>query len=96
MKKPLIGLTLDHEVAKTYSKYPWYAIRENYFFAIEKAGGVCIALPHSQDKINYYSELIDGLVITGGNFDIDPKIFGAKFRHNTVNIKKIEQILSYN
>jgi len=88
LKKPLIGLTLDHEVAKTYSKYPWYAIRENYFFAIEKAGGVCIALPHSQDKINYYSELIDGLVITGGNFDIDPKIFGAKFRHNTVNIKK--------
>ena len=34
MKKPLIGLTLDYEIEKTYSKFPWYAIRENYFNSI--------------------------------------------------------------
>ena len=28
MKKPLIGITLDEEETKTYSKYPWYAARK--------------------------------------------------------------------
>ena len=39
MKKPLIALTLDYETSKGYSKYPWYAIRENYFTSIEETVG---------------------------------------------------------
>jgi len=30
MAQPVIGLTLDHEPQSGYSKFPWYAIRENY------------------------------------------------------------------
>ena len=47
MKKPLIALTLDYETTKGYSKYPWYAIRENYFTSIEESGGIAIGIPHN-------------------------------------------------
>ena len=30
IKRPLIGLTLDAEPAGGWSKYPWYALRQNY------------------------------------------------------------------
>lgn len=76
MKKPLIGITLDEEETKSYSKYPWYAARKNYSESIEKAGGVCIFLPNNSDEIEYYLKLIDGLVVTGGDFDIDPSLYG--------------------
>ena len=88
MNKPLIGLTLDHEITKTYSKFPWYAIRENYFIAIQKAGGIGIALPHNITEIKYYAKFLDGLLITGGDFDINPNLFGSSFRHNKVNTKE--------
>ena len=76
MKKPLIGITLDEEETKSYSKYLWYAARKNYSESIEKAGGVSIFLPHNSDEIEYYLKLIDGLVVTGGDFDIDPSLYG--------------------
>jgi len=84
---PIIGLTLDHEQSGGYSKYPWYAIRENYFRAVVSSGGLPIALPHEPDKAIEYVRLIDGLIVTGGNFDISPHIFGANSKHNTVKTK---------
>ena len=36
MKKPIIGITLDSEKKKTYSKFPWYALRENYLTSLTK------------------------------------------------------------
>ena len=35
MKKPIIGVTLDNEEPGHYSKFPWYAIRQNYLHTIE-------------------------------------------------------------
>ena len=84
---PIIGLTLDHEPPGGYSKYPWYAIRENYFSAVVSAGGLPIALPHEPDMAVQYVKLIDGLIVTGGNFDINPHIFGANSKHSTVKTK---------
>ena len=88
MKKPLIGLTLDYENSKSYSNFPWYAIRENYFLAIEKAGGIGVALPHNLNDISAFTNNLDGLLITGGNFDIDPRIFGDSHRHKTIHTKE--------
>ena len=45
-KRPTIGVTLDSEQPGGYSKFPWYAIRQNYADAIVAAGGLPIALPH--------------------------------------------------
>ena len=87
MKKPVIGITLDCEEPGGYSKFPWYAARENYCGAVSRAGGVPLLLPHEADLADTYLDLIDGLVVTGGNFDVDPAIFGATARHETVKTK---------
>ena len=34
MKKPIIGITLHNEEKGDYSKFPWYAIRNNYLNAV--------------------------------------------------------------
>jgi putative glutamine amidotransferase len=88
MKKPLIALTLDYETSKGYSNYPWYAIRENYFTSIEESGGIGVGIPHNMKDIVSLLHKIDGLVITGGNFDIDPNIFGESNVHKTVKLKE--------
>jgi putative glutamine amidotransferase len=87
MAQPVIGLTLDAEPPGGYSKYPWYALRENYCGAIIRAGGLPILLPHEPDRVGDYLDLIDGLVVTGGAFDVDPALFGATSRHATVKTK---------
>ena len=78
MKKPIIGITLDNELPGNYSKFPWYAIRNNYLHSIEKYGGIPFPLHHSKKNIKNISSLLDGLIITGGNFDINPNIYGEK------------------
>ncbi|MAC40595.1 MAG: gamma-glutamyl-gamma-aminobutyrate hydrolase [Pelagibacterales bacterium] len=88
MKKPLIALTLDYETTQGYSKYPWYAIRENYFTSIEESGGIGVGIPHNMKDIISLLYKIDGLVITGGNFDIDPNKFGETIVHQTVQLKE--------
>ena len=86
-QKPQIGLTLDAEPPGGYSKLPWYAIRTNYCEAIARAGGLPIALPHEVELVDAYLDLLDGLVVTGGAFDVDPALYGAAQRHATVRTK---------
>ncbi|MBK19782.1 MAG: gamma-glutamyl-gamma-aminobutyrate hydrolase [Rhodospirillaceae bacterium] len=87
MKKPVIGITLDSEPPGGYSKFPWYAVRENYCDAVSDTGGLPIPLPHQPEAATGYLEMIDGLVITGGAFDVDPALFGDESRHETVVTK---------
>src|SRR5262249_52696194 len=87
MAQPVIGLTLDHEPPGGYSKFPWYAIRENYCNAVHRAGGLPIFLPHDPEDGTAYLDRIDGLVVTGGGFDVDPALFGASTRHPSVTTK---------
>lgn len=42
-RRPVIGVTLDHETVQTYSRFPWYALRENYCTAVTDAGGLPVA-----------------------------------------------------
>ena len=87
MAQPVIGLTLDHEPAGGWSKYPWYAIRENYCGAVRDAGGLPVLLPHEPEDAAAYLDRIDGLIVTGGGFDVDPALFGAETRHPSVKTK---------
>ena len=87
MAPPVIGLTLDHEPSGGWSKFPWYAIRENYCNAVRHAGGLPVLLPHEPDAAELYLDRIDGLIVTGGGFDVDPALFGAASRHPTVTTK---------
>jgi putative glutamine amidotransferase len=85
--RPVIGVTLDSEEPGGYSKLPWYALRQNYTDAVERAGGLPFLLPHQPDEAEAYLDRIDGLVVTGGAFDVDPSLFGAETRHATVKLK---------
>lgn len=87
MTRPVIGITLDSEAPGGYSNLPWYALRENYADAVAAAGGLPLPLPHEPDRAAEYLDLIDGLIITGGAFDVDPSLFGAGERHPTVVTK---------
>ena len=87
-KRPVIGVTLDSEQPGGYSKYPWYAMRQNYADAIIAAGGLPIGLPHQAALAAAYLDQIDGLVVSGGAFDVDPALYGVGERHATVTLKQ--------
>ena len=87
MTRPVIGITVDWEPPGGYSKLPWYALRENYCGAVARAGGLPLLLPHEPGLADDYLGRIDGLLVTGGAFDVDPILFGAQSRHASVTTK---------
>jgi len=87
MSLPVIGLTLDAEQPGGYSKFPWYALRQNYCAAVVRAGGLPVLLPHEAAQVDAYLDRLDGLIVTGGAFDVDPALFGDATRHAKVTTK---------
>jgi putative glutamine amidotransferase len=87
MRRPLIGITLDSEPPGGYSKFPWYAVRENYCDIVADHGGLPVSLPHEPERAADYLDRLDGLIVTGGAFDVDPALFGDGVRHATVTTK---------
>ncbi len=86
-RPPRIGITLDHETTPTYSKLPWYAVRENYCTAVSRWGGMPLPLPHEPQLVESYLDLLDGLILTGGAFDVPPSYYGESGQHDTVITK---------
>lgn len=84
---PLIGFSLDYEESPTYSKMPWYALRDNYCASVARYGAAPICLPHEVAQINAYLSILDGLIITGGNFDVPPEMYGQTTQSDTVSTK---------
>jgi putative glutamine amidotransferase len=80
MKKPIIGLIPDYKLGgeNTYSKKPFYAIRQNYLESISKAGGVPVILSYDYQAIDDYLNLIDGLLFIGGGFDVNPNRYNEE------------------
>jgi putative glutamine amidotransferase len=86
--RPLIGITLDSEAPGGWSRYPWYALRQNYAAAVAAAGGLPVALPHDPALAGDWLDRLDALIVTGGAFDIDPMLYGEGERHETVVLKE--------
>ncbi len=86
-KRPVIGVTLDAEPAGGWSKLPWYALRQNYFGSVIAAGGLPVALPHHPELAEAYLDRLDGLLVTGGAFDVDPALWGGGAPHPKVTLK---------
>lgn len=91
-QRPLIGVTFDHEQPRgddrDYSRFPWYVLRENYLTAVIAAGGLPLPLVHDPALVPVYRDRLDGLIVTGGHFDIDPALFGEQERHASVTLKQ--------
>ena len=88
MNKPLIGITLDSEQPGGYSKFAWYAVRENYCDSVADAGGLPVPLPHQPEIANSYLDMIDGLVITGGAFDVESHLL---WRYDTTRNSRYQR-----
>ncbi len=100
-RKPRIGITLDsidpvqQPEGNWYHLEPWYALRYRYAEAVEQAGGVPISLSYHQNLIDDYVDMLDGLLITGGGFDVDPALYGANERHPAVTVKPDRTAFEY-
>lgn len=70
MKRPRIGLTLDAE-----ERPRRYLLGRAYVDAVLDAGGLPILLPHAAEAAAAYLALLDGLVVTGGAFDVPPALY---------------------
>lgn len=89
---PVIGVTLDSEPptqpgAGGYSRFPWYAIRQNYMDMIAACGGLPVGLGHDTAGAAAMVARLDGLVVTGGAFDVPPDLYGAPEVHASVQTK---------
>ncbi|MBO1358851.1 gamma-glutamyl-gamma-aminobutyrate hydrolase family protein [Acetobacter sacchari] len=86
---PVIGVTMDQEPGGSgqYSAFPWYALRANYMSAIIGADGVPVAIPHAPCMAGAFLDRLDGLVVTGGAFDIDPALYGDETLHPSTQLK---------
>jgi putative glutamine amidotransferase len=80
--RPLIGITTD-----TVDDKPAYYLSFAYTSAIEKAGGLPLAIPYRTDHslIPQYVELLDGILFTGGD-DLDPALYGEEWHPNAGHI----------
>lgn len=87
-KKPIIGITLDLENKKVYSNFPWYACRKNYADPVSIFGGIPIFLPHDSKNISNYMNILSGIIITGGDFDVDPRLYGEEIKSSKIVLKK--------
>lgn len=74
--KPCIGITCGHD----WDKHIFF-IKENYYRAVETAGGVPVLIPPFDDDslIDRMFDMIDGVLIGGGP-DVDPLFFGEEPR----------------
>ncbi|MDX2083423.1 MAG: gamma-glutamyl-gamma-aminobutyrate hydrolase family protein [Rickettsiales bacterium] len=91
--RPLIGIVPDYRegCAGSYSTGNYYALRANYVEMVNKAGGAAVILTYDYDLIDSYLESLDGLVIVGGYFDINPKRYGEKEIHHTVKLNDVRE-----
>jgi putative glutamine amidotransferase len=75
-RRPRIGVTLDADEATRR-----YELKRGYVDALLSAGGLPILLPHADASVAAaYLALLDGLVVTGGAFDIPPELYGEPRR----------------
>jgi putative glutamine amidotransferase len=73
--RPRIGLTLDSDPGRGR-----FELKTSYVEAVLAAGGLPILLPHAPAAAAAYLALLDGLVVTGGAFDVPPELYGEARR----------------
>lgn len=87
MNRPLIGITMD-----TRDGMEAYHLYFDYPKAIEKAGGLPLAIPYHTNHalIPQLVDRLDGVLFTGGN-DLDPALYGQSWHDNAVKIDPARQ-----
>ncbi len=79
--RPKILITLDTGSAlRRGVAFPNFNLKAAYVHAVEAAGGlpILVAPTSETEVVDQLVNLMDGLVITGGDFDIDPAHYGKR------------------
>src|SRR5574343_485921 len=94
-KQKIVGISMDYRTNED-GKYdvtkndPFYFVRENYALTLQKACNkynvAVVLLPLNKDMIKTYSKMIDGLLIPGNFYDVDPKRYGEEKLYDSVHI----------
>jgi len=87
---PVIGITSDTANADRGDKgEPLYVLAQRYVDAVVNAGAIPLILPPtpSSTAIRRLLARLDGLIISGGDFDIHPSYYGEKPIKALGNIK---------
>ena len=80
-KPPVVGITADFAEANAQTKSePTLFLAQRYYRAVEQAGATPVILPplSSSAAIRRSLDTLDGLIISGGGFDIHPSYYGEK------------------
>lgn len=86
MRRPCIGLTVDLDGASGE-----YRLSRSYADAVLAAGGLPIPIPHGDSAAaGAYLALCQGLVVTGGAFDVPPHLYGEE-RRRSCGLEKPER-----
>ncbi len=83
-RHPRIGISCDFETItdRRGAPSPRYVLQELYVTAVEQAGGEPWLLPHlPPERAASVLEVVDGLVLSGGDFDVPPSFYGEETRH---------------
>jgi len=81
---PLIGITADMSGVTANgtgaAQEPTLCLPERYYHAVQKAGGIPLVLPLIGLRSTLHETLqhLDGILVSGGNFDIHPSYYGEK------------------
>jgi putative glutamine amidotransferase len=74
--RPRIGISLDADTS-----HGRYELKRTYVEAVLGAGGLPILVPFlTVEQDEDYLGLIDGLVLSGGGFDVPPALYGEESR----------------
>ncbi|MBT4888311.1 MAG: gamma-glutamyl-gamma-aminobutyrate hydrolase family protein [Rhodospirillales bacterium] len=76
MQRPVIAVLLDYEAEGSFSSRPHYALRTSYFTAIERAGGVPIAIPYLPGSIEPILNIAHGVMLPGGFYPFPDHFYG--------------------
>ena len=94
---PLIGLTSNYFDERYHEKAPdlmplrdqgAYLIPEDFPRCIERAGGVPVMLPVTDDLslVAQYAKICDGFFLIGGACDVDPRRYGQERSEFVTNL----------
>ena len=83
--KARIGITMDEDTAGVPPRRRLHVFWL-YGEAVRVAGGIPIFLVPHLNLVSHYAELLDGLLVTGGDFDIDPACYGETIRYKGMRV----------
>jgi len=75
---PVIGITADTAAHPEERDEPAYMVRRNYVDALSVAGARAVILPYDVERAEDTVAMIDGLLVTGGRFDLPPDWYGGQ------------------